>query len=188
MRRTKPLAALAVASLMALAACGSGDGPGETGSGEFGKTDAGADKDPDAEGPAPEVEGAQSGGTITVFLPGDYGPDDLDPTNGWSVTGNSIQQALTSRSLTQYRVDSDGNAATYTGQDCFDWAGGTTGRSGERGGYAIQGNILTGPEVVEAMENSPLCCGRRSDGRVCRAVCTQTWRNSSERTSERRRR
>jgi uncharacterized Ntn-hydrolase superfamily protein len=51
-------------------------------------------------------------------------------------------------------VDSDGNAATYTGQDCFDWAGGTTGRSGERGGYAIQGNILTGPEVVEAMEKA----------------------------------
>ncbi len=29
-----------------------------------------------------------------------------------------------------------------------------TGRSGERGGYAIQGNILTGPEVVEAMESA----------------------------------
>jgi uncharacterized Ntn-hydrolase superfamily protein len=51
-------------------------------------------------------------------------------------------------------VDSDGGAATYTGNDCFDWAGGTTGRSGELGGYAIQGNILTGPEVVEAMEHA----------------------------------
>ncbi len=51
-------------------------------------------------------------------------------------------------------VDSDGGAATYTGRDCFDWAGGTTGRSGEAGGYAIQGNILTGPEVVEAMERA----------------------------------
>ncbi len=49
-------------------------------------------------------------------------------------------------------VDCDGNAATHTGRDCFDWAGGVTGRSGERGGYAIQGNILTGPEVVGAME------------------------------------
>lgn len=110
MRRTKPLAALAVASLLALAACGSGDGPSEGASGEFGETDAGKDKDPEAEGPAPEIEGAEAGGTITVFLPGDPGPDDLDPTNGWSVTGNSIQQALTSRSLTQYRVDEDGNA------------------------------------------------------------------------------
>ncbi len=51
-------------------------------------------------------------------------------------------------------VDSDGNAATWTGSECFAWAGGTTGRSGDRGGYAIQGNILTGPEVVEAMERA----------------------------------
>jgi peptide/nickel transport system substrate-binding protein len=29
----------------------------------------------------------------------------MDPTDGWSVTGNSIQQALTSRSLTQYSRD-----------------------------------------------------------------------------------
>ena len=49
-------------------------------------------------------------------------------------------------------VDSDGNAATHTGSECFDWAGGVTGSSGESGGYAIQGNILTGPEVVEVME------------------------------------
>lgn len=51
-------------------------------------------------------------------------------------------------------VDSDGNAATFTGAECFAWAGGVTGRTGERGGYAIQGNILTGPEVVEAMETT----------------------------------
>ncbi|MEU6135804.1 DUF1028 domain-containing protein [Nocardioides sp. NPDC047086] len=44
-------------------------------------------------------------------------------------------------------VDVDGNAASHTGSSCFDWAGGRTGD-----GYAIQGNILTGPEVVEAME------------------------------------
>jgi uncharacterized Ntn-hydrolase superfamily protein len=46
-------------------------------------------------------------------------------------------------------VDSDGNAASHTGEDCFAWAGGTTGP-----GYAIQGNILTGPEVVTAMERA----------------------------------
>src|SRR6478735_10051342 len=44
-------------------------------------------------------------------------------------------------------VDVDGNAASHTGPDCLDWAGSVTGD-----GYAIQGNILTGPEVVEAME------------------------------------
>jgi uncharacterized Ntn-hydrolase superfamily protein len=43
-------------------------------------------------------------------------------------------------------VDVDGNAATYTGSECLHWAGGETGP-----GVAIQGNILTGPEVVTAM-------------------------------------
>jgi len=44
-------------------------------------------------------------------------------------------------------VDVDGNAASHTGEACLDWAGGVIGD-----GYAIQGNILTGSEVVEAME------------------------------------
>lgn len=44
-------------------------------------------------------------------------------------------------------VDLDGGAASHTGHACLDWAGGRTGD-----GYAIQGNILTGEEVVEAME------------------------------------
>jgi len=43
-------------------------------------------------------------------------------------------------------VDCDGGAATYTGPECLPWAGGRTGP-----GVAIQGNILTGPEVVEAI-------------------------------------
>ncbi len=43
-------------------------------------------------------------------------------------------------------VDAEGRAATFTGQDCFAWAGGVTGR-----GYASQGNILVGKETVEAM-------------------------------------
>src|SRR5512144_367126 len=44
-------------------------------------------------------------------------------------------------------VDVDGGASTHTGRECFDWAGGVTAA-----GVAIQGNILTGPEVVEAMK------------------------------------
>ncbi len=43
-------------------------------------------------------------------------------------------------------VDRHGQAATYTGSECFEWAGGRTGRS-----CACQGNILFGPEVVDAM-------------------------------------
>lgn len=46
-------------------------------------------------------------------------------------------------------VDGDGNAASHTGSACFDWAGGVVGD-----GVAIQGNILAGPEVVEAMKTA----------------------------------
>lgn len=43
-------------------------------------------------------------------------------------------------------VDARGGAATFTGEGCHPWAGGRTGP-----GYAAQGNILAGPQVVEAM-------------------------------------
>jgi uncharacterized Ntn-hydrolase superfamily protein len=46
-------------------------------------------------------------------------------------------------------VDSEGGAATHTGHGCLDWAGGVTGD-----GYAIQGNILAGEFVVEAMQDA----------------------------------
>ncbi len=46
-------------------------------------------------------------------------------------------------------VDAAGTAATWTGAECLDWAGGVTGP-----GYAIQGNILTGPDVVTAMQEA----------------------------------
>lgn len=44
-------------------------------------------------------------------------------------------------------VDRTGGSFTFTGKDCFDWAGGIA-----RNGYAIQGNILTGGDVVEEIE------------------------------------
>jgi uncharacterized Ntn-hydrolase superfamily protein len=46
-------------------------------------------------------------------------------------------------------VDGRGSAATFTGDECLAWAGGRTGP-----GYAIQGNILVGPQVVEEMERA----------------------------------
>jgi uncharacterized Ntn-hydrolase superfamily protein len=46
-------------------------------------------------------------------------------------------------------VDAKGNAATYTGKECLDWAGGRTGD-----GYAAQGNILVSGETVDAMAES----------------------------------
>ncbi len=65
-------------------------------------------------------------------------------------------------------VDAQGNAATWTGSECFAWAGGRVGQEGgppaavgpEQGnvgtvvtgtGYTAQGNILVSKETVEAM-------------------------------------
>lgn len=46
-------------------------------------------------------------------------------------------------------VDASGCAAAFTGNACLDWAGHRLGD-----GYAIQGNILTGGEVLGAMEEA----------------------------------
>lgn len=46
-----------------------------------------------------------------------------------------------------------GEGATFTGAECHAWAGGAAGD-----GYAIQGNILAGPQVVAEMEEAWLGC------------------------------
>ena len=46
-------------------------------------------------------------------------------------------------------VDAAGRAKTWTGDGCHDWAGGVSGD-----GYAIQGNILTGGDVIDAMQRA----------------------------------
>ncbi len=62
-------------------------------------------------------------------------------------------------------VGSTGEGATFTGAECHSWAGGVAGD-----GYAIQGNILTGPEVVEAMRRSWLNSG--DEPRLTRRLLT----------------
>jgi uncharacterized Ntn-hydrolase superfamily protein len=82
-----------------------------------------------------------------------YRPDGLQLLHA----GRSAQETLDALTAADDRrsqrqagiVDGAGNAATYTGEDCHDWAGGRTGPS-----YAIQGNILTGPDVVDAMQRA----------------------------------
>ncbi len=58
-------------------------------------------------------------------------------------------------------VDAKGNSASWTGTECFNWAGGTTGEKwGGKGeiiagrGFAAQGNILVGKPTVEAIANT----------------------------------
>ena len=71
--------------------------------------------------------------------------------------GKSAEEALdilvTGDELREQRqaglVDAQGRPATWTGNECNPWAGGRTGD-----GYAAQGNILTGPEVVDALADA----------------------------------
>ncbi len=46
-----------------------------------------------------------------------------------------------------------GDAVTFSGAGCGDWAGGVTGQAGSLV-YAIQGNVLTGQPVVDAAEQA----------------------------------
>ena len=46
-------------------------------------------------------------------------------------------------------VDASGGSASWTGDMCLPWAGNVTGK-----GFTCQGNILSGPEVVDAMVES----------------------------------
>lgn len=55
-------------------------------------------------------------------------------------------------------VDARGGTATFTGAGCVDWAGGVTGA-----GFAAQGNILVGADVVDAMA----AAFREHDGDLC---------------------
>jgi uncharacterized Ntn-hydrolase superfamily protein len=51
------------------------------------------------------------------------------------------------RALRQFGIiDARGRAFSYTGEKCFDWAGGRVGKN-----FAAQGNILAGAAVVDAL-------------------------------------
>lgn len=79
-----------------------------------------------------------------------YGPDGLDALAAGTSAADVVERLTGADDERAQRqlgvVDSRGGAATYTGTECFDWAGGRTGE-----GYACQGNILVGPEVVHRM-------------------------------------
>jgi len=79
-----------------------------------------------------------------------YGPDGLQAMEAGESAEATIQRLTDADDKCELRqvgmVDASGQPASFTGADCFDWAG---GRTGDR--YACQGNILTGPDVVDRM-------------------------------------
>jgi uncharacterized Ntn-hydrolase superfamily protein len=79
-----------------------------------------------------------------------FGPDGL----AMLAQGKSAQETLAAllaadpgRETRQVGiVDTQGGSASFTGAECFDWAGHRNGTH-----YACQGNILTGGDVIDAM-------------------------------------
>jgi uncharacterized Ntn-hydrolase superfamily protein len=79
-----------------------------------------------------------------------YGPDGLSLLRE-GLSAEEVAERLTSaddgRDQRQLGVvDEQGRAASFTGEECNDWAGGRTGDC-----YAAQGNILVSAETVDAI-------------------------------------
>lgn len=102
------------------------------------------------------VPGARSGvGAIATQALANlrYVPDGLAALAAGESAPEVLAALVAADTLAEQRqagiVDAAGGSATFTGAECFPWAGGVSGD-----GYAIQGNILAGPQVVEAMAAS----------------------------------
>jgi uncharacterized Ntn-hydrolase superfamily protein len=97
---------------------------------------------------------AGAGGVATqAFANLSYGPDGLERLAAGDDAASVVKSLTEPDDMRVQRqlgvVDARGGAATFTGMECFDWAGGTTGD-----GYCCQGNILAGPQVIDAMRQS----------------------------------
>jgi uncharacterized Ntn-hydrolase superfamily protein len=79
-----------------------------------------------------------------------YGPDGLVLLREGLTAEEAVERLTSADDGRDHRqlgvVDSQGRAASFTGSECYDWAGGRTGP-----GYAAQGNILVSGETVDAI-------------------------------------
>jgi uncharacterized Ntn-hydrolase superfamily protein len=82
-----------------------------------------------------------------------YGPDGLAALESGASATDVLDRLVAADPLRDQRqagiIDAHGGAATFTGAECFAWAGGRTGS-----GYAAQGNILAGPAVVDGLADT----------------------------------
>jgi uncharacterized Ntn-hydrolase superfamily protein len=79
-----------------------------------------------------------------------YGPDGLALLREGRTAQETVDALIAADEGRAQRqvgvVDARGGAASFTGDECNDWAGGRTGA-----GYAAQGNILVSRETVDAL-------------------------------------
>jgi peptide/nickel transport system substrate-binding protein len=101
MRLKKPIIAVSAVGLLTLAACGGSD-DGTSASDNTFQTggNAGSAQDANRKAPAPPIEGAKTGGTVSVNSVA--GLNSMDPTEAYYINTGSILSQLVVRSLTQY--------------------------------------------------------------------------------------
>src|SRR3712207_3394506 len=79
-----------------------------------------------------------------------YGPDGLALLRDGLSAEEVVERLTAADDGREHRqlgvVDGEGRSASYTGQECYEWAGGRTGSC-----YAAQGNILVSEATVTAM-------------------------------------
>ena len=82
-----------------------------------------------------------------------YGPRALEELARGASPEEALERVLDGDEGRETRqlgiVAADGRAAAFTGRECLDWAGHRIGA-----GFAVQGNILAGAAVVDAMERA----------------------------------
>jgi uncharacterized Ntn-hydrolase superfamily protein len=82
-----------------------------------------------------------------------YGPRGLDLMTGGKSASETLRLMLKEDSGAQHRqvgiVDQKGHAVAHTGKECMSWAGHYVGN-----GFACQGNILAGADVVSNMADA----------------------------------
>jgi uncharacterized Ntn-hydrolase superfamily protein len=82
-----------------------------------------------------------------------YGPEGLALLEGGQNASNVAHSLTAADSKAARRqlgiVDAKGNAASFTGDQCQPWAGHKIGKN-----FCVQGNILAGPEVMDAMASA----------------------------------
>ena len=81
----------------------------------------------------------------------DYGIDGLDMLQGGMAPEEVLKELVANDEKSGARqvgiVDASGRSAIYSGEDCFEWAGGIAGTN-----FAIQGNLLVSEDTVQAMK------------------------------------
>lgn len=98
-----------------------------------------------------------------------YGPEGLRLMQAGESAAAALERMLAEDPGRDQRqvglVDARGGAATFTGSGCHEWAGGRA-----EDGVALQGNILAGPQVIEAMAQAFAAAGGDLPDRLLAAL------------------